>query len=260
MNTIMNKHIYQYIFTFFVILILTSCMGARMNKKAENIDYKNNIVSHQDSNLIVELQYILVKNGRFSWAKDANWDEYIFNIKNISNSDIQINSILVTDSLGEIIKPEFSRKTLIKASKKVIKRYKKQKIKIQLGAGSTDILFKRVGATVVGASAAGFVAGAGAASAVSGTAVAAGAALVIVPALAIGGIVKIMNNSKIDKNIKKRQINFPISILANDETNYNVFYPGIPSPLLIAVDYENELGNKKLLINTQEALNGLHIK
>ncbi|VAW16167.1 hypothetical protein MNBD_BACTEROID05-1216, partial [hydrothermal vent metagenome] len=205
----------KFIYIISIGLLVSSCVGPRVNKRNVNQDSTvfPTISQSNDERIEVTLNKIFVKNSLGSWAKDAKWDEYIFQIENLTNSDIKIKNIMVYDALDNNTSPLTTRKHLNAATSTTKSKFKKHGIKIKWGAGSTKILADSIVATVVGSGVAAGVAGAGAISTSAGTLTAAGGAIVVaVPAIAIGGILKLVNNSKISKQIKKRQTNLPYII------------------------------------------------
>ena len=91
--------------------------------------------------------------------------------------------------------------------------------------------------------------------------VAAGAAgaLLIGPALAVGGIVKGANNSKVAREIAARHTDLPLAIGAGDVRMLDLFFALGPSPQRVELAYADADGEHVLVIDTREALLGLHI-
>ena len=100
----------------------------------------------------------------------------------------------------------------------------------------------------------------GGAAAAGSAGAAAGGLLLLGPALAVGGVVRGVNNSKVNNRIEERQTVLPIEIPANVEQNLDVFFPLAPSPKLVELVYSDATGEHILLIDTNAALEGLHIE
>ena len=132
----MKKHnkpnLNQFIFTVtFMLVFLTSCYGPRLNKKHEESKIGNqSLAANIDSNLSINLERLIERNSKDSWAKDANWDEYIFSIENLNNQEITIQNISITDGLNIKVSPEVTRRLLNKKTRRTKNRFNKQGIKI----------------------------------------------------------------------------------------------------------------------------------
>ncbi len=256
------KHI-LYMLSICSFIVTSSCYGPRINKK--NIDGsavpKHPIAKSRDGSLKLTLENLLVRNSPSSWAKDANWDEYIFQFENLSDSVIIIEDIAVINSLDLEVTLRKNRKDLNKATKLVKKLFKQSGIKLKIGEGSTQMLETSITATVLGAGLGASAASGGTIGLSAGTLTTAGGAVfVAVPAIAIGGILKIVNNSKINNEIIKRQTHLPIAIKPSEKTSIDLFYPIIPGPRSIIVEYEidGRVHYLKQILN--ENLSHLHYK
>ena len=140
------------------------------------------------------------------------------------------------------------RKQLVKSSKKTARRYKESGIKVKAGRGAGTMLVAGAAVTAVGVGAAAGTAGA-----------AAGGLLLLGPALAVGGIVRGVNNSKVNSEIELRQSALPAEIPAGEETNLDIFFPLAPSPKEVQLTYIDSDGEHTLVIDTSASLDGLHI-
>ena len=89
---------------------------------------------------------------------------------------------------------------------------------------------------------------------------AAGGSLLLGPALAVGGIVRGVNNSKVNNEIELRQTLLPLEIPACEKQGLTVFFPLAPSPNFVELIYVDATGEHSLIIDTSEALDGLHIE
>ena len=116
--------------------------------------------------------------------------------------------------------------------------------------------------TAVGVGAASAVA---AGSALSGAAAAgsagaaAGGVLLLGPVIAVGGIVRGVNNSAVNKQIESRQTKFPLDLPPMEAAALDVFFPLAPSPRRIELTYSDDTGEHVFLIDTQTILDGLHL-
>jgi len=89
---------------------------------------------------------------------------------------------------------------------------------------------------------------------------AAGGSLLLGPALAVGGIVRGVNNSKVNNEIELRQTLLPLEIPAGEKQGLTVFFPLAPSPNFVELIYVDATGEHRLIIDTSKALDGLHIE
>jgi len=69
-----------------------------------------------------------------------------------------------------------------------------------------------------------------------------------------------VNNSKVNNQIEMRQTVFPLEVPANGEQSLDVFFPLAPSPGTVEITYSDANGEQFLLIDTDTALEGLHIE
>ncbi|MDX1406214.1 MAG: hypothetical protein R3192_16875 [Woeseiaceae bacterium] len=251
-----RKAKFQEIFIWATLsLCLTGCGGAKVLKEPEPIVTTQAVAVAADQQLSARLDWVIVRGGPGTWAKNADWDEYLISMQNLGGTPLTITSIRVFDSLGTPINPGTDRKKLVKGAKRAKKRYEDDDIKVKAGAGTGTLLAS--GAVVAGASAA--VVASTIMTTSSAGAVAATGGLILVPALAVGGVFRGVNNSKVNDMIESRQTLLPLELEARSEQKLNVFFPLTPSPRRVEVNYSDLHGEYTLIIDTQDALVGLHI-
>ncbi len=240
--------------TFTLLLMLAGCGGTKLLKEPEPLVVTQALATTSDAQLSVTLDWVIYRDGPGTWAKNVDWDEYLIRVEHLGDADIKIKSINITDSLHNLIAPGATRKELVKGTKQTKKRYKDYGLKVKAGASAGTIL-------AAGAVTAMAVSGAGAAAVYGGTAVAAGAAtgVLLLPVLAVGGVVRGVNNSKVNNEIERRQSHFPMALLAGEEKSLDVFYPLAPSPRQVVLTYSDSDGEHTLIVDTLDALHGLHI-
>ncbi len=240
-----------------LLLALSGCGGTKVLKESQPIESTQPLATVSDQRVTATLDWVIVRDGPGTWARNANWDEYLLRVSNQSDQPIQVTELVVVDSLNTRIESQAGRKQLVKGSKKTTRRYKESGIEIHAGSGTRTMV-------VVGAAAGGAVAGAamgsGAAFVGAGAGAAVGAALVLAPALAVGGIVRGVNNSAVNTQIEQRQTIMPLEVPAGDELVLDVFFPLAPSPGTVELDYSDTAGEHVIVIDTSAALNGLHIE
>ncbi len=236
-----------------LLIALSACGGSKVLKEPEPFSIEQPLSITTDQHLRVALEWVIVRDGPGAWVKNANWDEYLMSIQNRSEQPITITQLVVVDSLDARIEPRSVRSELVKLSKASSRRYKEAGIDVRAGAGRKTM--RTAGLVATGA-----VAGA---VAVGGSWAAAGAVvgggLVLAPVLAIGGVMRGVNNSKISKEIELRHTEFPLELPANGEVRLDVFFPIAPSPQSLELNYEDATSEYSLVIETGGSLDGLHI-
>ena len=84
-------------------------------------------------------------------------------------------------------------------------------------------------------------------------------AAIVVPVLAVGGVMRGMNNRMVNKETQSRQTLLPIVLQVEEEKSVNVFFPLSPSPRQIELTYVDSSGDHTLIFDTHTALEGLHL-
>jgi hypothetical protein len=159
----------------------------------------------------------------------------------------------VVDSLGTPIEPRQSRKQLVKGTKETKRRYKGEGLKVKAGVSGGVLL--GTGIVVIAGTSSTGAAGLAGASAAGGAA----AVVLLVPVLAVGGIIRGINNSKVNNQIESRQTLLPIVLEKEEKKNLVLFFPLSPSPRRIEISYVDRRGDHTLIVDTQAALEGLHL-
>jgi len=255
----------QLVFTcaLVCVLMLSGCGGTKVLKEPQPIQTTQPLATESDQRVTAILDWVIVRDGPGTWAKNADWDEYLLRVSNLSDQPIQVTRVIVVDSLDTRIESHPKRKQLVKGSKQTTRRYKDSGIKVKAGRGAGTMLVAGAAVTVIGVAAASAVATGAALSGAAAGATSAGAAvgglLLLGPALAVGGIVRGVRNSAVSKQIEQRQTVLPLELSAGEELPLNVFFPLAPSPGMVELSYTDATGQHSLIIDTSTALNGLHI-
>lgn len=255
--------IYSIVMIAVLSLGLTACGGTKVLKDPEPMVLAQPLGSNADSSLETTLGWVIVRDGPGTWAKNADWDEYLVTAKNLSEQPVRITGMTVIDSLDTPITTRTDRKQLVKGTKQTAKRYKGSGIEVKAGRGTGSMVAVGVGATVVGVgvgTAVGLGAAMGGSAAGMGSAGAvAGGLLLIGPALAVGGVVRGLNNSAVNKEIEQRRTKLPLTIEPGTEQKLDLFFPVSPSPKRVELIYTDASGEHRLLIDTSGVLSGLHL-
>lgn len=245
-----------------VAMILSGCGGAKMLKEPIAQPADPTLTSAQDDRLRVELEWVIVRDGPGAWSSSADWDEYVLVITNKTAKPLVIDEISLVDSLGGSAVPGITREKLVRASRKTAKRYKKADVEIK--AGMTGIgLLSTASAMMVGGT---YVALQTAASSIAGTAAGSAlgwagvAAVYAAPVVVVGGVVRGVNNTRVDIEIRARQTKIPYDLETGGENTVSVFYPVSPSPERIEIKYRDAAGAHTLLLDTRKVLEGLHLE
>ncbi len=235
-------------------LCLTGCGGAKVLKEPEPLAITQSLAVASDQRFSATLDWVIVRDGPGTWAKNVDWDEYMIRVQNLSGDSLRLTNITVTDSLGTRIEMGTSRKRLVKGTKKTKRRYKDEGLKVKAGAGAGTLL-------VVGAATAATAMSVGAAAVYGGAAMAGMAVtgLLLAPVLAVGGVFRGVNNSKVNDQIEIRQAQFPVALKYGEEKGLNIFFPLTPSPRQIELTYIDSQGEHILVVDTETALTGLHL-
>lgn len=244
-----------------LVVVLTGCGGAKVLKKPEPLKTTQPLAVASDPRLATTLDWVIVRAGPGTWAKNADWDEYLLRFKNLTDSPMQITNVWVYDSLGTQINRQLDRRALVKGAKGTKRRYRDSDIKVKAGMGTGKMLAAGAAVGVVGF---GLALGAaapsfGAPAAAGGGAVVAGAVLLAAPVIVFLGIKKGVNNRKVNSEIIRRQTVLPLALPSSDEVSAKLFFPLSPSPTHVEVIYTDTEGEYRLVIDTQEALDGLHL-
>ncbi len=261
-STIFQTDIYQTlairtsVFGVLAVVALSGCGGTKMLKEPEPLVVTQSLAAASDQRLAATLDWVIVRDGPGTWAKNVDWDEYLIRVQNLSDESIQVTNITVLDSLGTQIETGENRKQLVKGTKETKRRYTGEGLTVKAGLGAGTLL---VAGAVVGVTSAAII-GATLWTASTGTAVvAATGGILLVPVFAVGGVMRGVNNSRVNKQIETRQTLLPIVLQEEEEKSLVIFFPLAPSPRQVEITYADSQGDHTLIIDTRAALEGLHL-
>ena len=239
------------------LLSLSGCGGTKVLKEPEPFVITQSLATASDQSLAATLDWVIVRDGPGTWARNVDWDEYLIRVKNLADDSMRVTNITVLDSLGTHTEIRENRKQLVNGAKKTKRRYKDEGLTVKAGAGAGTLI--ATGA-LAGATAAAVVSSAGGVLGVSGGAAgAATAGVILLPVLAVGGVVRGLNNRKVNKRIESRQTLLPIELQEEEKKSLDIFFPLTPSPGQIEITYIDSQGDHTLIIDTRAALDGLHL-
>lgn len=234
---------------------LAACGGSKLVKPAAPpAPIEASLATATDAALGARLEWVIVRGGPGSWAKNADWDEYLIRVRNVSTTPVQITGVSVVDSLGQANATLGKRKALIKASRKNARRYEDSDLNVVAGLSGTSITAAGIGVGLgVGSAAA---AGGGMLAGAAGAA----AFLAVAPAFAAVGIFRGVRNGQVSNRLEDRQSKLPATLAAGEEQSLDLFFPLSPSPSRVQITYADANGAAHQLdIDTRELLAGLHL-
>lgn len=240
-----------------IACLLAACGGSKVTKEPDPLVVSKPLATASDMRLSANLDWIIYRDGPGSWAKDVDWDEYLIRVQNLSVEPIRITNVVVFDSTGTRVERGGNLRQLVDGTKQTKRRYKDEGLKVNAGAG---------GLVIAGTAAAGITgvalgtAAAGYYGATAGAIVGVGAAsMVLLPVLAVDGVVRAMNSQKVNEQIESRQTLFPLVLQDTQERHLDLFFPLAPSPRQVDLTYVDSDGEHSLNIDTRAALDGLHL-
>jgi hypothetical protein len=257
----MEAHTRRYRCTLLAGLILASlsaCGGHKVLKEPEPMPLATpSLGTVHDARVAASLDWVIVRDGPGTWARDADWDQYLMTIANTSDAVVAIDSATVYDSLEFAAAAASDRKTLVRASRQTVKRYKGEglKVKAGMGAGTVLVAGAAIGVGAVSAGTAMAAVGAGSAAGVGAVLV----GLLAAPVLIGGGVVKGVNSSKVSTQIEARHTALPLVLQPGESIQTVFFFPLSPSPRRVALAYEFRGEVVTLVVDTAEVLDGLHV-
>jgi hypothetical protein len=241
--------------------LLTGCGGTKVLKEPKPIMTTQPLAANSDERVTATLDWVIVRGGPGTWAKNADWDQYLLRVSNLSGQAVRVTQLTVVDSLDARNEAQTARKPLVKGSKKTARRYKDSGIEVRAGRGAGTMLAAGAAVTLAGVgAAAGAAYGAAWGTAAGGAGAAASGLLLLGPALVVGGIVRGINNGRVGEQIEIRQTLLPLDIPANKELGLNVFFPLSPSPKMVELVYTDATGTHGIVIDTSTVLDGLHLE
>lgn len=242
------------IVTIAVSIGLFGCGGTKILKESEPLVVTQSLANSTDQRFSATLDWVIVRGGPGTWAKNADWDEYLIRVRNVGDDSLQVTNVAVVDSLGTRVEAGTDRKQLVKGAKQAERRYKGQGLTVKAGAGSGTMM-------VAGAVTAAAAMSVGAAAAFTSTAFAGAAVggLILAPVFVVGGVFRGVNNGRVSNQIESRYTPMPVALKNGEESALNIFFPLSPSPRQIELTYVDSEGEHVIVVDTQAALNGLHL-
>lgn len=242
-------------------LCVAGCGGSKVLKEPVPFTVTKVLADAADQRLAAALDWVIVRDGPGTWAKNVDWDEYLMRVQNLSDEPIRVTKIVVFDSLGTRIELGGNRRQLVEGSKETTRRYKDEGLKVKAGVGAEAVIIAG-GVLFTAGAYVGISALAGSTSALAASSAAAGAVIlgpVLIVGAVVGGAVRSMNNNEVNKHIESRQTLLPAVLPESQKQILDLFFPLAPSPRQIELTYVDSNGEHTLAIDTHSALDGLHL-
>lgn len=230
---------------FTLILFLSACASSSRYISSPSAPPPDLGLSCQDSDLSVTLNYLILPDGPGSWVKGARWDEYVLTVRNLCEKTLTVEKLRLIDPRGLYIDSGIDPKQLEKMSEAMMKEYKDVGIMVAIGAAPS------------------VVAGAAVAAGAFGTAM---SAAVLAPVALVGAPIYYFGKKHADQKDReaveseftRRKLSCPMSLSGAATIEGSVFYPIIPNPKALVIDYR--IGNEmKVLEVSLDKLKGLHV-
>ena len=74
------------------MFVLSGCGGTKVLKEAQPIQTTQPLATVSDQQVTAILDWVIVRDGPGTWAKNADWDEYLLRIRNLSEQSISRSS------------------------------------------------------------------------------------------------------------------------------------------------------------------------
>ena len=243
------------------VLMLAGCDGTKLLREPQPLHVAKPLMETADARLAVRLDWVTVRNGVGAWARNADWDEYHVRVRNLSEAPIELTGIAVFDSLGTRLLAGADRKDLVRNSRKTVRRYRDSGLKVKAGLGGAGLIVAGAATTLgVGTAYAVAVASTAGWGGAAGGMTAAGAGFILAgPAVLAVGVVRAVNNAKVNNRILALRTHLPIVIEPLTEREIVVFFPLAPAPRKLQVGYRDADSAHRLDMDTEAALAGLHL-
>lgn len=205
-------------------------------------------ISSKDDNLSVTLNYLILPNGLGAWVKGARWDEYVLTVRSICNKALTVEKIRLIDPRGLYIESGADPEQLETLSEALAEQYKDIGISVAIWAVPSALVGVAIATTSIGT----------AVGVATAAAVLAPVVLVAAPIYYFGKQhAKQQDKEAIQRELTRRRLS-TFTLSGNATITGSVFYPIIPNPKALVVDYR--IGSEmKVLEISLDKLKGLHV-
>lgn len=246
----------------FVLLFLAGCGGGHaLVKDVKPLEPGPPLAQASDGKLAASIDAVLVRNGPGAWSRDADWDEYVVRVRPIGAESIQVREVALFDALDIRLATLSDRDALVEGTSQLEKRYGESGKLVKSEDGTWRIVAGGALATVGVAG----VVTLSSASFLGGSAAAAGGAAILLPVLIVGGgvmlgsgIVRAVNNSRVNEEIVRRRTVLPLKADAGRDARLTLFFPMTPLARQVEIVYADARGEHVLRIDISAATPELH--
>lgn len=208
------------------------------------------VAEARDERVLASIERLIVPNSADAWVCNAGWDEYLVRIHALSGEPVQIREIAIFDALEQRIESRAERSDLVDGTHEIERRYE-QSGKLVRADGTNGWVAAGVGVAgggivaATGSPSVAFMAGGPAMGAVI-----AGTCLVL---LAHAGVVRLVNNVRVNSEIQRRRTTLPVDLARGEEASIDVFFPVTPLSERAEVVYIDGQGEHRLQVDTSQA-------
>ena len=68
-----------------LLVALTGCGGTKVLKESQPIERTQLLATVSDKRVTATLDWVIVRDGPGTWARNANWEEYLLRVRNQSD-------------------------------------------------------------------------------------------------------------------------------------------------------------------------------
>jgi len=128
--------------SFLIVLCsgLIGCGGTKVLEEPVPISLGPPLAASTNDQLTVSLDWVIVRDGPGSWARNADWDEYLIRFENRYPAAVSIRDIAVYDSTLTRQQSMGERKALVAASRRTARRYAGQGVEVKAGMGGGALI------------------------------------------------------------------------------------------------------------------------
>lgn len=250
-------HIYNTGVVILMAVSLAGCGGSKLLDDPQPLVLERPLTTTSDQRLEAHLDWVIIRGGLGTWVENANWDEYLLRVRNLSDEPVRITGVTVYDSLDTRLQSSANINNLVSMSRKTTRRYKAEGLKVKAGVGGETLMAAGTVALVGSQAYTIAVVTGSAAGSAAGVAV---GAVVLAPVLIVGGMVQSKNKDWVARELVSRHTPLPVDLAPQQLRSLNFFFPLAPSPNQIELVYNDSRGEHRLIVDTRELLHGLHIR
>ena len=233
---------------------IAGCAGPSLLDSQRAIESTKPLAEASDERVHVSIENVIVRNGAGSWARDAEWDEYLIKVRSLSGEPLEVREVVLFDALDQRVEARTDRSGLTDGTREIERRYGEsgRLVRIRGGNGWVAAGVTSAGvATAIGLSAPAGFAGMAMAAAAASAVVSVGAAFVA------AGVVRAVKNARVDNEIQRRRSVLPVALSRGAEATVDLFFPITPLSTRAQVVYADLESEHRVDISTGALLAAL---